>query len=36
MMKEYRICSLFDGDFNSAVWQFFACPLNLNNANIVS
>ena len=32
----YCIRSLFGGGFNLAVWRFFVCPPNLNNANIVS
>ena len=32
----YHIRSLFGGDFNLAVWRFFICPPNLNNANIRS
>ena len=32
----YRIRSLFGGDFNLAVWQFFVLLPYLNNANIVS
>ena len=32
----YRICSLFGGDFNLAVWRFFFCLPNLNYANIIS
>ena len=32
----YRIRSIFGGDFNLAVWQFFVCPPNLNDANIAS
>ena len=28
----YRICGLFGGDFNSAVWQIFIGSPNLNHA----
>ena len=28
--------SLFGGDFNLAVWQFFVCTPNLNFGNIAS
>ena len=32
----YRIRSIFGGDFNLVVWQFFVCLPNLNDANIAS
>ena len=35
IIMRYRIRSLFGGDFNLAVWQFFVCLPNLNSTNIV-
>ena len=32
----YRICGIFGGDFNLAVWRFFVRPPNLNDANVAS
>ena len=32
----YRICGIFGGDFNLAVWRFFVRLPNLNDANIAS
>ena len=31
-MPSYRICGLFGGDFNLAVWRFFIGSPNLNYA----
>ena len=36
MKQNYRIRSIFGGDFNLAVWQFFVHPPNLNDPNIAS
>ena len=31
-LYKYRICGLFGGDFNLAVWQIFIGSPNLNHA----
>ena len=36
VQNNYHIRGIFGGDFNLAVWRFFVCPPNLNNANIAS